>query len=288
MRRRLSVSLLVPQPAETEVQGLRRALGDPTLGRYVPHITLVPPVNVNETRLEDALRLVREVAAKHTSLQLIIGPPGTFLPENPVTFLRVAGDPLEAMQRQMSVDPFELEHTRPFVPHVTIGRNETDITSLLSSYMKDVEIDRIHVMQREDDGSWFPIADVPFGTPIIVGRGGVELEMTVSRLADPTTVRLVGRLKSDLVVTARRRGETIGVAVATVDGTHANLDALIVAANQRHQGIGSQLLAHFIHAARSSGIQEIMTECTKADGLFEARGFKRVSGVEQPVLKLPI
>ena len=40
-RLRLAVALLVPEPAATEIDGLRRALGDPGLGNVVPHITLI-------------------------------------------------------------------------------------------------------------------------------------------------------------------------------------------------------------------------------------------------------
>ena len=48
VRRRLGVVLLVPEPAATEIQGLRRAVDDPALDSIPPHLTLVPPVNVRE------------------------------------------------------------------------------------------------------------------------------------------------------------------------------------------------------------------------------------------------
>lgn len=284
MRRRLSVALLVPEPVATEIQGLRRALGDPTIERYVPHITLVPPVNVNETRLEEALALVRRVAASHQPLRLTIGPAGTFLPRNPVTFLKV-DEPLTELQSALFVDPFELEKTRPFVPHVTIGRNETNVTAVID-YVAEVEVDRLHVMERNDDGSWFPIADIPFGEPAVVGRGGVELELTTSQLADPTTVELVGRRKTDLVITARLDGKTAGVAIAKLNGSIADLAALVVNTEFRNQGIGSQILKQFIHEVRSRRMKEITTECTKADGVFETHGFVRDSN--EMVLRLKL
>ena len=58
-RQRLGVALLVPAPVSTEMDGLRRALGDGTLDRIPAHLTLVPPVNVNYADLADALRVLR-------------------------------------------------------------------------------------------------------------------------------------------------------------------------------------------------------------------------------------
>lgn len=274
MRRHLSVALLISEPVATEINGLRRALGDHALNRYVPHITLAPPVNVNETRVEDALAVVRSVAAHHKPFRVKLGPAATFLPRNPVTYLAVENI-LGELNRELSVDPFRIDGTYPFVPHVTIGRNESDVTAIIR-YENEVEIDRLHLMECDEKRIWFPIADTPFGEPVIVGRGGVELELITSQLADPTTIELIGRRKTDLVVTARRDGRTVGVAVATFDGSRAELEALVVHREQRGQGIGSQILKQFIHEVRTRGIKEITTECTKADSVFEASGFERV------------
>ena len=62
-RQRLGVVLLVPQPLATEIDGVRRALGDDARERIPPHITLVPPVNVAERDLPRAFTLVRTAAS---------------------------------------------------------------------------------------------------------------------------------------------------------------------------------------------------------------------------------
>lgn len=41
MSRQLGVVLLIPPPIATEVDGLRRALGDGARPRIAPHVTLV-------------------------------------------------------------------------------------------------------------------------------------------------------------------------------------------------------------------------------------------------------
>src|SRR3546814_172824 len=91
-RQRLGVVLLVPQPLATEVDGVRRALGDGALARIAPHITLVPPVNVAERDRPEALAIVRRAAGASRPLHLTLGPVVTFAPVNPVAYLHVGGD----------------------------------------------------------------------------------------------------------------------------------------------------------------------------------------------------
>jgi 2'-5' RNA ligase len=86
-RLRLGVVLLVPPPVHREVDALRRACGDASLGRVPAHLTLVPPVNVREERFEDVLAVLRAAGAATRPFRLELGPPTTFLPDNPVLYL---------------------------------------------------------------------------------------------------------------------------------------------------------------------------------------------------------
>ena len=90
-RRRLGVAVIIDAPVADEINGLRRAVGDRALERIVPHVTLVPPVNVPAACLSDALARLRAAAATCPEpLHLTLGPPGSFLPANPVLTLAVA------------------------------------------------------------------------------------------------------------------------------------------------------------------------------------------------------
>ena len=59
----LGVALVLDAPVACEVQGLRRALGDGSLQRIAPHLTLVPPVNVRAGGLDEALAVLRTAAS---------------------------------------------------------------------------------------------------------------------------------------------------------------------------------------------------------------------------------
>jgi len=90
-KRRLGVALLLPAPFDREVDALRRACDDGALGRIPSHLTLVPPVNVREDAMADALRALRGAAASIAPFTLQLGPPATLLPDNPTLYLSVSG-----------------------------------------------------------------------------------------------------------------------------------------------------------------------------------------------------
>jgi 2'-5' RNA ligase len=252
---------LLPDPVAAEVNGLRRALGDTSLQRIPPHVTLVPPVNVREDQLATALTVLRQAAAAAPAvINLTLGPPRTFLPVNPVLYLAVDGDreALDRLRDGVFVPPFERPLSWPFVPHVTVAdealpeRIEAALVAL-ASYAAVAPFDRVYVLQElkgEKGRRWEPLADVAFGPPAVIGRGGLALELTASRLIDPEGAALLEALGTEsrppaaqqLVITARRDGEAAGLAVAwsTPDGGRV---AVLVAPSYRQQGVGSHLLA---------------------------------------------
>jgi 2'-5' RNA ligase len=273
-RRRLGVALLLPPPVADEVNGLRRAVGDGSLERIPPHLTLVPPVNVREEQLGGALAVLRAAAAASPpSLTVALGPPRTFLPANPVLYLPVGGEleALHALRNRVFVPPLDRPLTWPFVPHVTLadeGEPETvqRAAEALDRYSAVVAFERIHLLQEvhRDGRRWEPLADVALGVPAIIGRGGLALELTRSQLVDPEAAPLLVPCRhlldelgvcppsQQLVVTARRQDEVVGLALArmTPDGGRV---AVLVAPPHRHQGIGSHLLAAVEAGVRDAG-----------------------------------
>jgi len=74
--------------------------GDGSLQRIAPHLTLVPPVNVRAGALDEAVAVLRAAASDQGgTLELDLGPAGTFLPLNPVVFLDVNGPGLADLAR---------------------------------------------------------------------------------------------------------------------------------------------------------------------------------------------
>ena len=296
-RRRLGVALLLDPPLADEVDGLRRALGDRALGRIPPHLTLVPPVNVAEGDLGAALGRVRDAAASLDGpLRLELGPPDSFLPANPVLYLRVAGevDRLARVRAAVFAGPLSRTEAWPWIPHVTLA-DEADpgrigaALGVLDAYRSGFEANRVVLLEERTTPTgrrWLPLADAVFGPRHIVGRGGLELELTLGRLLDPEAAALLRDLPearraregadesegragawagvppageeagADLgehrapfpqLCVARRLEGVVGVGAAWWSGGRGYLGVAVDPAARR-QGIGSQILARLTSA----------------------------------------
>jgi 2'-5' RNA ligase len=282
------VALLLTGDLAREVDGLRRACGDGALGRVPPHLTLVPPVNVRADDLSRALAVLRHAAAHVRPFTLRLGPPATFLPATPTLHLAVGGagsvsQVLQELRDGVFRPPLERPLRFAFVPHVTLADEmEPDRIAgalvALRDFVAELRVERVHLLEesRGDDGRrrWDPIADAPLAPAIVVGRGGVQLDLAVSRLLDPEAAAFeadvldtaaaldggssepaasgAGRYDGSVVVVARRDGAVVGVARGRAEGGEPELISVVVDPAHRRQGIARHLVAAFDHAAHSS------------------------------------
>jgi 2'-5' RNA ligase len=226
-RVRLASALLVPEPFAREIDGLRRALGE-DLSRVPPHLTLVPPVNVRVTDIGAALAQVRVAAASSSPLVVTLGPAVTFHPVNPVVYLSVGGDVdgVRAIRERVFTGPLSRKVEHEFVPHVTLVESTTPdrieaALVALADYQVEVTFESVHLLQ-EGDRVWRPIAEARFEPALIVGRGGIETEITTSSVADPEVAEFMGERSggegggegAERVVVARRDGVVVAAACA--------------------------------------------------------------------------
>jgi 2'-5' RNA ligase len=268
----LGVALVLVPPVALEVQGLRRALGDGSLDRAPPHLTLVPPVNVRSDALEEALAVLRAAASgPHGALELDLGPAATFLPVNPVVFLDVSGPGLDALarlHRAVSSGPLLRAERWPWHPHVTLCdeaplERAAAAVGALAEYRARASFDRV-VLLEERDRRWLPLADARLGPRVVVGRGGLELEITEGGLLGPDVRAMLGRHPGTqagtqagptVVLTGRREGVVVGVAVAWAEpapGGPAHVCVLVEEAS-RGQGVGRALVLALEASLRRQG-----------------------------------
>lgn len=271
-RQRLGVVLLVPQPLATQIDGLRRALGDGSLERISPHVTLVPPVNVAERDLPAVLAMVRSAAGAVERLTLTVGPVASFEPVNPVAYLQVGGEPdqvaaLLRLRAACLAGPLERAVQHEFVPHVTVADELAEprlagAVAVLGDFRAEVTFDRVHVLHEQAGRIWAPIADAPLGSrPAVVGRGSLPLELTVSGRPDVESAALLA-LDAEhhglpFAVAARRDGAVIAAAWGWSANGWLEVADLVVASAHRSQGVGRHLVAAVEDLARRRG-------CTRA------------------------
>lgn len=283
--------LLIPGVVAHEVDGLRRALGAP-LGRVAPHVTLVPPVNVREDELGDALRVVRGAAATTGPITLDLGPVATFLPVNPVVYLGVGGAGLPTvhrLQEAVRTGPLGRDLVHEFVPHVTIADELAEdaipeAMRVLGGYRHViVKIRHLHVLEelRAEAGErvWRPIMGVAVGPPAVVGRGGLELTIEVHDRVPPDAGTLAdGFPDSDLVLVGRRDEVVVGLLGGRVRGAKAWLEGLEVDPACEAEGVGSHLLAAFESEVAARGARRVLARATpgdRAESFLAGRGFTR-------------
>lgn len=251
--------LLVPPPARVEIDALRRACDDRSLGKIAPHLTLVPPVNVRDEHVGVALDVVRAAASSTRPFTVTLGPPAAFAPVSSTLYLSVTPeDGVRRLRDAVFDGPLRRRLTHEFVPHVTLA-DEIDAARLdaavsaLAGYVREVTFDRVHVME-EVDRRWAPFAEVPFGGGAVVARGGLEVRLEVTSALGPAARALLSREwplvdgveeREPLAVTAWRGDDVIAVADGWTAGTFGWLDGLIVAARVRGEGVGSHVLAAF-------------------------------------------
>jgi 2'-5' RNA ligase/GNAT superfamily N-acetyltransferase len=301
-RQRLGVALLIPAPVAVEVDALRRAVGEPDVERVPAHITLVPPVNVREDEIDAAVAVLQAAAARTPPLGLTLGPVTTFAPVSPTLHLAVGGDVdgLRRLRDAVFVPPLERKLTHDFVPHVTLVEQSDRIDEsigVLAGYTAEVVLTSVHLLREtHDDDSgrrWRPIADAVLGArPAVIGRGGLELELTTSGALPPEARRWLDDRWTDdqverfgaaiapyepLAVVARRDGRIVGTAEGDTRATgEAYLAELMVAADARGEGIGAHVLAAFASAAAERGAT-YLTLRTHAGGraraFYERLGF---------------
>ena len=295
-RARLGVAILLPAPAAGEVDGLRRGVGDPSLGRIPAHLTLVPPVNVREEQLGDALAVLRGAAAAARPFTVGLGPPATFLPDNPVLYLAVpvGAARVRALRDAVFRPPLERALTWPFVAHVTLADGiEPDrlyaALTALDDYRADVAVQAVHLLREGPGRVWTPMAEARLGQVAVVGRGGLPLELAVTAGPDPEAAVFVQRQRAgaagadpeggrgeDVAITARREGEVVGVARGVARGGRAHLSELVVAEALRGQGIGAHLLAAFESWAAQRGVARLSARApagSAAEALYRGRGW---------------
>lgn len=275
-----------------EVDGLRRALGDPSLGRIPPHLTLIPPLNVPSAQLPHVLSVLRVAAGAGRPFRLTLGPVATFAPANPVLYLSVGGDlqELDAVRKAVSTPPLQRPETWPWVPHVTVSQAADPeripaAVAALDRYAALADVGRL-VLLEEVQHLWRPVADADLGGVSVVGRGGIALELSRGRVLDPEARTLAGSAgagwppagtRQTVVVTAHHGGGLAGFAAAWLDDRGGHVSVL-VAPGARSQGTGGHLLAAVEAAVTTAG-----WDCDSLEALGPAGFYERRSARSRPV-----
>lgn len=123
----IGVAIAVPEPWATDLQNYRLGIGDPTAAGVPSHITLIPPLDLDESlaEIEDHLE---KAAAGHQGFRVHLRGTGTFRPVSPVVFITLAEgiSQCEQLADDVREGPLDVELHFPYHPHVTVAHHLGD------------------------------------------------------------------------------------------------------------------------------------------------------------------
>lgn len=121
----IGVSVPIPEPWATELQDYRVGLGDETAVQVPTHITLVPPMEVDEDELPVIEKHLTEASADVPSFDILLRGTGTFRPVSEVVFVMLARgiSQCEQLAKRLRSGPLERPLNFPYHPHVTVAHD---------------------------------------------------------------------------------------------------------------------------------------------------------------------
>ena len=171
--RTIGVAVAIPEPHAQELQRVREGYGDP-LARSIPtHVTLLPPVEVQDDDLDRIEKHLRTIAESEQPFELHLRGTGTFHPVSPVVYVSI-GEGFEdclRVESRVRSGPLAVDLAFPYHPHVTIAHHLPDevlrrAADEQASYDVRFRVWGFSQYEHGPDGVWRPQRDFPLGTAL--------------------------------------------------------------------------------------------------------------------------
>ncbi|CAA9349058.1 MAG: 2H phosphoesterase superfamily protein Bsu1186 (yjcG) [uncultured Nocardioidaceae bacterium] len=164
----IGVAVAVPHPCGAQLQEYRVALGDPAAAGIPTHITLLPPVDVEDDLLPRIGEHLREVASGVEAFPVHLRGTGTFRPVSPVVFVNLAQGISSCEQLAAGVrrGPLAVDAQYPYHPHVTVahGLDEHLLDRAydeLAGFECRFQVARVTLYVHRDGDGWTPHGQFP-------------------------------------------------------------------------------------------------------------------------------
>ncbi|GAA4811553.1 2'-5' RNA ligase family protein [Nocardioides caeni] len=123
----IGVAIAVPEPWASELYDYRQAIGDPTAEGVPSHVTLIPPIEVDDDLgvLEEHLA---SAAAQIPAFDVHLRGTATFRPVSPVVFIGLVEgiSQCEQLAEAVRQGPLAIDLDFPYHPHVTVAHHLDD------------------------------------------------------------------------------------------------------------------------------------------------------------------
>ena len=164
----IGVAMSVPDPWGAELQEYRVALGDPAAAGIPTHITLLPPIDVEDDLLPGIQDHLREVAADVQVFTVHLRGTGTFRPVSPVVFVDLVQGTSQCERLAAAVrrGPLAVEARYPYHPHVTVAHDLDEhlldrASKELAGFECRFEVGGVTLFLHRGSAGWTPHEDLP-------------------------------------------------------------------------------------------------------------------------------
>jgi 2'-5' RNA ligase len=159
----IGVAVAIPEPWASELQDYRTAVGDTTAAMIPTHITLVPPIHIDDVLVADVEKHLEEAAAEVASYRVHLRGTGTFRPVSPVVFVTLVKGISQCEQLAGAVrrGPLDVALQYPYHPHVTVAHHLEDplldrAFDELGAFECEFDVSGFHLYVHDADEGWQP------------------------------------------------------------------------------------------------------------------------------------
>lgn len=164
----LGIAIEVPDPLGTLLTEWRIKVGDPLAHLIPPHLTLLPPTEVDGATSRDVNEHLAAVGSRHPPFQLHLTGTGSFRPVSQVVFVTVADgiSACELLADDIRSGLLSRPLVYPYHPHVTIAHDvPPDMLDVAYDGLADVdervEVDAFCAFEQRTSGRWVPVTRYP-------------------------------------------------------------------------------------------------------------------------------
>jgi len=159
------VAITVPEPYGTVLQDARERFGDPLARLIPPHVTLLPPTEIDAPGLDAFEEHLEVVAKAQAPFRMTLAGTGTFRPLSPVVFIQVSSgiSQCERLESTVRRGPVARRLEFNYHPHVTIAHNlgEDSLDEAFEGFMDfrcTFEVASFELFHQTHDGAWGPLS----------------------------------------------------------------------------------------------------------------------------------
>ncbi|MDP3891760.1 2'-5' RNA ligase family protein, partial [Nocardioides sp.] len=141
-------------------------VGDLTALKIPTHITLVPPLQVEEGAIPTIEEHLAAVASTMPAFRVHLRGTGTFRPISPVVFVMVARGISQCEQLAGAIrrGPLAVELNFPYHPHVTVAHDLDDASldrafTELADFECQFDAAQFHLYVHDEQSGWVPTRD---------------------------------------------------------------------------------------------------------------------------------